>query len=87
VVFEDIRIIQRSALHGLESVARKVGLKRVLKSLRAGQNSRSLHYAAPDFLLRAVALIKFVRLSLRRVAYVVVSNSGEVGNPGTLRSG
>jgi hypothetical protein len=29
----------------------------------------------PDFLLRVVALIKFVRLSLRRVAYVVVSST------------
>jgi hypothetical protein len=29
-------------------------------------NSISLHSAPPDFLLRVVALIKFVRLSLRK---------------------
>jgi hypothetical protein len=59
--------------------------------LRSGQktvareplsNSRSLHYSPPDFPLRVVALIKFVRLSSQRVAYVVVPSSCDVGNPG-----
>ena len=35
----------------------------------------------PDFLWRVVALMKSMRLSLRRAAHVVV------GNPGTLQSG
>jgi hypothetical protein len=39
------------------------------------RNRRSLHCSPPDFLLRMAALIDFVRLSLRRVAYVVLSSS------------
>jgi hypothetical protein len=44
-------------------------------SMRGPLNCRSLGFAPPDFLLRVVALINFLRLSLRRVAYVVVSSS------------
>jgi hypothetical protein len=36
---------------------------------------RSLHYAPPDFLSNPVALMKFVQLSLRRAAFVVVAGS------------
>ena len=50
-------------------------------------NRRSLHYAAPNFLLRLVALAEFMRLSLRKAAYVDVDQCRVVGNPGTLRSG
>ena len=51
------------------------------------RNRRSLHSAPPDFLLRVVALAEFVRLSLRKAAYVDVDECRVVGNPGTLRSG
>jgi hypothetical protein len=51
-------------------------------STRRPLNRRSLGFAPPDFQLRMVALINCVRLSLRRVAYVVVSSSCDVGNPG-----
>ena len=36
------------------------------------KNRRSLHYAPPDFLLRLVALISSMRLSLRRAAHAAV---------------
>jgi hypothetical protein len=36
------------------------------------RNCRSLHSAPPDSLFNPVALMKFVRLSLRRAASVVV---------------
>ena len=49
-------------------------------------NCRSLHSAPPDFLLRALPTLKFVRLSFRRVACVAAVEWSEVGNPGTLRS-
>ena len=52
----------------------------------AGQ-SRSLHYAPPDFLLRLVALAKFLRLSLKKAAYAAVVEGRVAGNPGSLRSG
>ena len=51
------------------------------------EDCRSLHYAPPDFLLRLVALMNGMRLSLGRAANVVVAGSREVGNPGPLRSG
>src|ERR1700733_8772788 len=41
------------------------------------KNRRSLHYAPPDFLLRSVALINCMRLSLRRAANVVVAGSAK----------
>jgi hypothetical protein len=44
-------------------------------SRRGPLNSRSLHSAPPDFLLSVVALMKRVRLSLRRAASVVVAGS------------
>jgi hypothetical protein len=37
-----------------------------------GRNSRSLHFAPPDFLLNLVTLVKFMRLSLRKAAYVAI---------------
>ena len=51
------------------------------------RNSRSLHYATPDFLSSLVALANFMRLSLRKAAYVAVVGCRDVGNPGSLRSG
>ena len=51
------------------------------------RNSRSLHYAPPDFLWRLVALANFMRLSFGKAAYVGVSGGSVAGNPGTLRSG
>jgi hypothetical protein len=51
------------------------------------ENSRSLHYAPPDFLLDSVALANSMRLSLPKAAYADVSECHVVGNPGTLRSG
>jgi hypothetical protein len=50
-------------------------------------NSRSLHYATPDFLLRLVALANFMRLSLLKAAHVGVGECNVTGNPGALRSG
>ena len=47
---------------------------------------RSLHYAAPDFLLMLVASANFMRLSLTKAARVDVGQSCVAGNPGTLRS-
>ena len=41
------------------------------------QNRRSLHYATPDFLLKSVALSIFMRLSLTKAAYVVVSGAAK----------
>ena len=46
-----------------------------------------LHYATPDFLSSLVALANFMRLSLRKAAYVAVVGCRDVGNPGPLRSG
>jgi hypothetical protein len=40
-------------------------------------NRGSLHYAPPDFLWRAVALITCMRLSLRRAAHVDVASSAK----------
>jgi hypothetical protein len=39
------------------------------------ENRRSLHCAPPDFLFNLLALLKFVRLSFRRTASVVVASS------------
>jgi len=41
----------------------------------------------PDFLLRLVALAKFLRLSLKKAAYAAVVEGCVAGNPGSLRSG
>jgi len=38
-------------------------------------NRRSLHYAPPDFLFSEVALANFMRLSLRKAAYVALGGS------------
>jgi hypothetical protein len=37
----------------------------------------SLHCAPPDFLSRSVALINFMRFSLRKTAHVVVASSAK----------
>ena len=39
------------------------------------KNSRSLHYATPDFLWNLVALSNLMRLSLRRAAHAAVSSA------------
>ena len=41
------------------------------------RNRRSLHFAAPDFLCRPVALMICIRLSLRRAAHVAVASSAK----------
>jgi hypothetical protein len=51
------------------------------------RNSRSLHYATPDFLLRLEALASFMRLSSLKAAHVDVGENRVAGNPGALRSG
>jgi hypothetical protein len=51
------------------------------------RNSRSLHYATPDFLLNLVALANFMRLSVQKAAYADVGEYCVTGNPGALRSG
>jgi hypothetical protein len=38
-------------------------------------NRRSLHYAPPDFLLRVLALIQFMRFPLRETAPVVLAST------------
>jgi hypothetical protein len=38
-------------------------------------NSRSLHFATPDFLWNLVALVDFMRPSLRKGAHVVLSSA------------
>ncbi len=38
-------------------------------------NSRSLHYATPDFLLTLVALMYLMRPSLRKGAYAALSSA------------
>jgi hypothetical protein len=43
--------------------------------VRTKTNRRSLHCATPDFLLSLVALVNFMRLSLTKAAYVVVSSA------------
>jgi hypothetical protein len=40
-------------------------------------NRRSLHYATPDFLLKSVALVNLMRLSLMKAAHVVVSGAAK----------
>jgi hypothetical protein len=40
-----------------------------------GRNRRSLHYATPDFLWNLVALVHFMRPSLRKGAHVVLSSA------------
>jgi hypothetical protein len=49
-----------------------VGLKEMREPRK--ENRGSLHSAPPDFLLSFVALMKFLRLSLRRAACVVVTS-------------
>jgi hypothetical protein len=39
------------------------------------RNSRSLHYATPDFLWRLVALANFMRLSSRKAAHAAMSSA------------
>jgi hypothetical protein len=39
------------------------------------RSRRSLHYAAPDFLLVLVALADFMRLSLLKAAHAAVSSA------------
>jgi hypothetical protein len=39
------------------------------------RNSRSLHFATPDFLWNLVALTHFMRLSLRKGAHAALSSS------------
>jgi hypothetical protein len=51
-----------------------------------GRNRRSLHCAPPNFLLRVVALIKFMRFPTGNRTRDP-GECREVGNPGTLRSG
>jgi hypothetical protein len=59
---------------GLNS--RSATLRSVEKHFQDGASTqRSLHYAPPDFPFRVVALMKFMRLSLRRAASVVVASS------------
>ena len=42
------------------------------------RNSRSLHYATPDFLLRLVASANFMRLSLLKAAHVAAGERSVV---------
>jgi hypothetical protein len=51
----------------------KTGLPGELDARRA--NRRSLHYAPPDFMWNLVASAKFMRLSLRRGAFAVLSGA------------
>jgi hypothetical protein len=51
------------------------------------ENSRSLHFATPDFLWTLVALADVMRLSLRERRTRGFVQSCVAGNPGTLRSG
>jgi hypothetical protein len=39
------------------------------------RNCRSLHFATPDFLLDLVALLQFMRPSLRKGAYAALSSA------------
>jgi hypothetical protein len=39
------------------------------------RNSRSLHYATPDFLSRLAAPANFMRLSLRKTAHAALSSA------------
>jgi hypothetical protein len=50
------------------------------------RNRRSLHYAPPDFLLNLVAMVNFMRLSLRESRIRGGWECHEAGNLGTLRS-
>ncbi len=60
--------------------------KRKVCEYQRKRNSRSLHYAPPDFLLRLVALANFMRSRLAGTAHVAVDECREAGNLGTLRS-
>ena len=40
-----------------------------------GAHCRSLHCAPPDFLWNLMALVRFMRLSLRKGAYAALSNA------------
>jgi hypothetical protein len=64
---------QRAASKGLQFVNQS---RRAL-SPKHKKNSRSLHCATPDFLSNSVTLLKFLRLSLRRAAYVVVVSAAK----------
>ena len=46
-------------------------------SRRGPRNRRSLRYATPDFLLRLVALMSFMRLSLTKAAHVALSGAAK----------
>jgi len=48
--------------------------------------AQQVHYAPPDFLLRLVALAKFLRLSLKKAAHAAVVEGSVAGNPDALRS-
>jgi hypothetical protein len=47
------------------------------KDLREPQGALQIHYAPPDFLSRPVALMIYMRLSLRRAAHVDVASSAK----------
>ena len=58
-----------------ESGQERQRLKRVCEN--RGKNRRSLHYAPPDFLSRALALIQFMRFPLRETAHVVLASAAK----------
>jgi hypothetical protein len=75
--------LRKNSSNGLKPIPQ--GLKRLPENGR--RNSRSLHYATPDFLWNWAALSNFMRLSFteRRIRGPV--KCCVAGNPGTLRSG
>ena len=58
-----------------ESHAGSKGCTAGVDLLLGEANSRSLHFAPPDFLWRLVASMNFMRLSLRKAAYVALSSA------------
>jgi hypothetical protein len=46
-------------------------------SRKGPRNCRSLRYATPNFLLRLVALMSFMRLSLMKAAHVALSGAAK----------
>jgi hypothetical protein len=70
--FSSVPARPRSVQPSLRGLCMLMAFSPGLESLRENRkgNRRSLHYATPDFLSSLVALANFLRLSLRKAAYV-----------------
>jgi hypothetical protein len=70
---------QISRLRGVTTCAGRIPNSLAGPLFGGEAHSRSLHFAAPDFLLSSVALASLMRLSLKKTAYVAVGECRVAG--------